>query len=325
MSDSEHSTRVQQLESELKSSQDHLQIITSIASAATEPWTPGHITRRAIEIIVKSNDWAIGQYWTVDSKAEVLGCSDFVFSPAALIDFRTASLDRRFSRGVGLPGRVWANNLPLLLPDLSAEKHVSFPRRDVAVKSGLKSGFGFSAKSGPFVRGVFEFFSFDSIKVTAADMWFYDKLGVYIGTIMAQEDSTEALRRKEVWYRAVVNHAYNAFIGITEASQITDWSDRATTLFGWEKDEVLGKTIAEVIIPERYRQAHIQGLFRYMTTREGPILEKRIKAPALTKDGREIPIELFIFPIDTQNEKGFGAFIIDLSKPVPAEPEITLK
>jgi PAS domain S-box-containing protein len=324
MPDSVPLARIQELEDELKASSNHLQIMTSIASAAAERGAPGHIIRRSLEIIAKANGWAMGQFWIVDTAANVLCCTEHVFSTAPVVDFRSASLDRRFSSGVGLPGRVWATNLPVLIADISLEKQVAFPRREAALTSGLKSGFGFSAKSGPFGRGVFEFFSFEPISLSSIDNWFYEKLGMYVATIMVQEEVTETLRRKEVWYKAVVDNSHDAFVCINEVSVITDWSERATALFGWEKDEVLGKTIAEVIIPERYRQGHIEGLFRYMTTKEGPILKKRIKAPALTKDGREIPIELFIFPIDAQNVKGFGAFISDLSKDVSSNPEITL-
>jgi hypothetical protein len=61
-----------------------------------------------------------------------------------------------------------------------------------------------------------------------------------------------------------------------------------------------------------------------MTTKEGPVLNQRVRAPALHKSGHEIEVELLIFPIETIDLKRFGAFIVDCSKE-KNEPTIKLE
>ncbi|MDZ4832830.1 MAG: PAS domain S-box protein [Candidatus Melainabacteria bacterium] len=314
----------ERLQQELLITHRHLDMMTSIAAAATEPGSLEHLVRRSLEIIATANVWVLGQYWTVRPEGDVIVCSSWYHSSAVLNDIRASSEDRRFSIGVGLPGRIWSNSLPLLINDIQTASNMTFLRRAAATKSNLKSVFGFPVKNGPFVIGVLEFFSFEPISASESDNRFYEKLGVYLATLFAQKDAEAANRRDDIINKTILNHAANAFVGINEAGTITQWTEQTTRMFGWEKDEVIGLPIVDVIIPERYKSAHINGLFRYLSRRTANILEKRIHAPAITKSGEEIRVELYIFPIEAQDIKSFGAFIVDLGHPRETEPDIVL-
>src|SRR5205807_5530172 len=52
--------------------------------------------------------------------------------------------------------------------------------------------------------------------------------------------------------------------------------------------------MSSLIIPERYRERHEQGLQRYLTTGEGPVLGQILEVEALRRDGEELPVELAI-------------------------------
>ncbi len=322
MSEAVMLSQLEQLKKQLAEKACQLDLMTSLASLANEPGSIEHVVRRSLEIISRANNCVLGQFWIVRSDDNVVTCTDWYHSTFSLPDFRQASLDRRLSKGVGLGGRVWSTGLPIFIPDLNTEKGLDFTRKSVAIKSGIKSGFAFPLKNGPFITAVCEFFSFESLDTRDSQGLFYEKLGIYLATVIAQREADYALRQQESLNKIVLNHAYNAFIAINEASLITEWTSRATDLFGWDKEEVVGKPLAEIIIPERYREAHMKGLFRYMTTKEGPVLNKPIRAPALKKDGTEIPVELLIFPIEALDMKRFGAFIVDCSRP---EMEATIR
>lgn len=312
------------LENQLQHTRRHLDLMMSLSLASTEPGDLGFFLRRSLEVIARANNWAIGQYWKTDPKEQVIVCTDYYYSSAVVSKFRQDSLDRRVSKGVGLPGRIWSNGFPLFVPSVATETGLHFPRKESAVECGITSGYGFPIKNGPFVIGIYEFFSFEPMSITDQDNLFYDKLGGYLATLIAQKETEELAKDYQVFNMECLNHAYTAFIAIDESSLITEWTTRTTALFGWTKDEVIGKPLAEIIIPERYRNAHMKGLFHYMATSEGPVLDKRVRAPALHKDGHEIPIELLIFPIQSQKKRRFGAYIVDCSK--AAEPaHITLE
>src|SRR5580704_19142534 len=50
---------------------------------------------------------------------------------------------------------------------------------------------------------------------------------------------------------------------MSEKCQKATSHDRAVGVFGWSRDEAVGRTMADLIIPERYRKAHRNGLRRY--------------------------------------------------------------
>jgi PAS domain S-box-containing protein len=115
-------------------------------------------------------------------------------------------------------------------------------------------------------------------------------------------------------YRQIVETAFDAFIGIDSKGVIVDWNSQAEATFGWSRPEAIGQTVSDLIIPERYRKAHQEGLRRYFATGEGPVLNKRVEITGLHKGGHELPVELMISPIKWRKTCMFAAFVRDISQ-----------
>ena len=128
-----------------------------------------------------------------------------------------------------------------------------------------------------------------------------------------QRRAEEALRASEQRNRLIVEAALDAVITIDSAGAVTGWSPQAEKTFGWTQDEVLGRPVDEVIMPERYRDAHRQGLARYLATGEARVLNQRIELSALHRNGREFPVELSITPIREGGAVSFSAFVRDIT------------
>lgn len=308
---------LQHTKKELEQKSKHLELMTSLALTATEPGDLGHLVRRCLEIIARSNSWVLAQFWNVSDEQPGIRCSEWYYVSALVTDLRLASMERKFNKGIELPGRVWANGFPIALPKLDASTGLTFTRKPAAAKCGVQSAYAFPIINAHTTLGVFEFFSTEPIEFQDTDHLFYNRLGTYIGTLIAQRNTEFELRQRDALNKVVLDHAYNAFVCIDQAGVILQWSSRATDLFGWDEDEALGKTIHDTIIPARYRDAHLKGLVHYMVTKEGPVLHKPVRAPAIHKDGSEIPIELKIFPIESFGVRRFGAFIVDCSNLTP--------
>jgi PAS domain S-box-containing protein len=135
----------------------------------------------------------------------------------------------------------------------------------------------------------------------------------------------EALRHSEERARQIINTAYDPFVSIDSEGRVIDWNSQAEKTFGWSRDEVLGKTLADLIIPQRYREAHTQGIRRYLETGVGPVLNTRIEISALHRDGHEFPVELTVWPVRTPNGCCFNAFVHDITERKAAEAEIRSK
>jgi PAS domain S-box-containing protein len=137
--------------------------------------------------------------------------------------------------------------------------------------------------------------------------------------ITDRKHAEEALRASEERTRLIVETALDAVITIDSGGVITGWSPQADRVFGWTRQEVLGRLLTETIIPHNYREAHGRGLNHYLATGEGPVLNKRIELTALHCDGHEFPVELSITPIRTGDTQVFSAFVRDITERKLAE------
>jgi len=125
------------------------------------------------------------------------------------------------------------------------------------------------------------------------------------------EDPPEVIHR----LRVVVDAATDAFVGMNSRGQITDWNRQAEATFGWPSAEVLGRMLADTIIPQRYREDDRSGLARFLATGDGSILNQLIELEAVDRDGREFPIELSVGAVSVGTEAvSFHAFVRDISE-----------
>lgn len=138
------------------------------------------------------------------------------------------------------------------------------------------------------------------------------------------QKQTVALSESEERTRAVLNSAMSAVIVMDAKGNIIDWNSRAEKMFGWTHDEVLGKEVAETIIPANFREAHRKGLQHFFITGEGPVINQFIEITALRRDGGEFPVELSISMLKVDDVITFCGFITDITERKRAEEEIKL-
>ena len=132
----------------------------------------------------------------------------------------------------------------------------------------------------------------------------------------------EAAEESEQRTRLIVDTAYDAFLTMDSAGAITDWNHEAEVTFGWSREEIAGRPVAEIIIPERHREAHWRGLRHFLATGEGPVLGQRIELTALHRDGHEFPVEITIAAVPLGGTHLFNAFVHDITERKRAEAEL---
>jgi two-component system sensor histidine kinase/response regulator len=122
------------------------------------------------------------------------------------------------------------------------------------------------------------------------------------------------VRTSEAMSAAVVRTALDCVITIDEYGKILEFNPSAEKTFGYARDQVVGRQMADVIIPVRMRDAHRRGLRRYLDTGESRVLERRVEVTALRADGTEIPVELAITAIRLEGRAPtFTAFLRDIT------------
>jgi PAS domain S-box-containing protein len=145
-----------------------------------------------------------------------------------------------------------------------------------------------------------------------------------ISTDITTRKGTEAaLKEGQDRVRRILDTAHEAFVSMDGKGVIREWNSAAEETFGWPRAKVIGRPLAEVIIPPRFREAHQRGIEQFVKTGQGPLLGKRIELPALHRKGHELPVELTISPVKVQGGYVFNAFLHDVSERKRAEEDET--
>ncbi|HZR46229.1 MAG TPA: PAS domain S-box protein [Candidatus Manganitrophaceae bacterium] len=136
------------------------------------------------------------------------------------------------------------------------------------------------------------------------------------------KESRAALIQSQERVRAVLENALDAVIGMDIEGKIIDWNAQATALFGWSREETVGRPLSELVIPQRHREGHQQGMAAFLRSGKGAVLNRKIEISALRRDGSEFPVELSVTPIETDHATVFYGFISDISERKEAERQI---
>jgi PAS domain S-box-containing protein len=132
--------------------------------------------------------------------------------------------------------------------------------------------------------------------------------------ITAKLQNEAELKEREANLQQLLNYAPDSIIVIDAQSQITFWNPKAEAVFGWSSEEVIGKSLSNIIIPHQYREAHDQGMKRYLTTGEVRVLNKTIEITALNKEGKEFYVSLTISKTFQKGKVAFIAFVRDIDE-----------
>ena len=79
---------------------------------------------------------------------------------------------------------------------------------------------------------------------------------IVVRDVSAAKQVAEQLRTRDAKNRAILATAHEAFVAINADSVIVEWNEQAEATFGWSRDEVLGKSFPELMLPERHRSSH---------------------------------------------------------------------
>ncbi|HEX2088601.1 MAG TPA: SpoIIE family protein phosphatase [Actinomycetota bacterium] len=113
---------------------------------------------------------------------------------------------------------------------------------------------------------------------------------------------------------AIFKAALDCIIYMDHEGRILDFNPAAERTFGYKREDVVGRYLAETIIPPSLRQRHWDGLRRYFETGEAPVLGKRLELTGMRSDGTEIPVELAVIRVNVPGPPFFAGFIREISE-----------
>ena len=122
------------------------------------------------------------------------------------------------------------------------------------------------------------------------------------------------LHTSEALKTAIVDHALAALVTTDVQGRIVEFNPAAEAIFGRARAAVLGQRVSDVMIPERFRAPHEEGMARMQGGGAARVMGKRLEMHASRSDGSEFPMEMVLWRTDAQGCTFYTASIADLSE-----------
>ncbi|HZB13109.1 MAG TPA: PAS domain S-box protein, partial [Chryseolinea sp.] len=127
------------------------------------------------------------------------------------------------------------------------------------------------------------------------------------------------LRKSEEQVAAIFNNAPDAVTVITSKGNVVRWNPAAEKMFGWKAEEIVGKVLNEVVVPEELRAGFINEMKQFLKTGESKALNRTIIQKVLRKDNSLFEVEFSAAPIKVQDDFLFIGFVRDATEKRRAE------
>ena len=260
--------------------------------------------------------WEVGALWNaIDGVA--LRCVETWRAPEPFV---RASRELVLGLGEGLPGRVWASGAPAWVADMSAD--AGLPRAPSAAAAGLRTAFCFPIQGASGVLGAIEFLAGERREPDATMLATMTSLGDRIGQCVERWRAEERRRESDARKTAILDAAFDCIITMDDEGRVVEVNRAVERTFGYGADEMVGRELAELIIPPALREAHRRGVDRYVATGESTLVGHPVELPAMRKDGSEFPVEIAITRPDLPGAPQFTGFLRDVTDRKRAEEEL---
>jgi len=161
----------------------------------------------------------------------------------------------------------------------------------------------------------------DEVLLKRATIGGVDRILAFTREITQRKEAEQALRASEMQHRAIADTALDCFIGMDERGRVLVFNPAAEQCFGMRRDQVLGRSLLCLIIPERFREAYERGFEHYLKTGSGTFLGKRMEVVAQRANGQEFPAELALAVVQGDEGPRFICYLRDITERQQAEAE----
>ena len=277
----------------------------------------GAVSDRVLEITRDRLEWSFGALWEVEGdRLRCVGVSAGERVDPGFADETARTLLRR---GQGLPGLVWEAREPSDIVEVATGPLGARTAR--ARRTGLSRAVAVPLVGGDDVFGVLELMASGTEPADADLVPSLSTLGIQLGQFVARRRAEEAARVTEARKAAMLEAALDAVVSMDHDGRIVEWNEAARITFGWSRDEVVGRTVQDVIVPSSLQQGHRTGLAKHLSDGRRTLLDRRVETIARRRDGSEFPVELTVTRVDGLDGPLFIAFLRDISERVKAEAE----
>ena len=270
---------------------------------------------RILESIVNGLDYQLGQWWQVEPETRSLTYTTSYTTTAlpatAVRAFEILNRQIVIAPGVGVLGESWQSRAPQYFNTTSATSDQQY--ESAASALGLRHACTLPVVGQHGLVGIMVFWRTMNGKIDAPTMDLMETLGQQLSQFYDRNRASSDARASEARKSAILSAAMDGIITIDSHGIVREWNPAATSMFGFTAQRAIGTLLADLIIPPAIRDAHRNGMERYLTTGKASVLGRAFEIDAQRADGSTIPIELSIIRLPTDGNPLFTGFIRDLT------------
>jgi diguanylate cyclase (GGDEF)-like protein/PAS domain S-box-containing protein len=293
----------------------------AVASILAEAATLAEARPKVMRAICEEAAWDLAALWVADPVTGRLRCIDLWARPGIQLgEFERFCRTAELSEGEGLPGKVLSEGTARWIADGALDGH---PERAVLLhRAGVGGGVAFPFRIGPDVAGVAEFFGRSIRRQDRHLMQTVESLGQQIAQFVDRRRAEAALHESEARTTAIMNAAFDPIITIDARGRVVEFNPAAERTFGYTREEALGRSMAQLVVPPEERARLEAGLAQHAATGRSEILGRRVEIMAMKASGSRFPVEVAVNRVDLPGPAMFTACVRDLTDRRRAEERL---
>ncbi|CAG1012489.1 two-component system, OmpR family, sensor histidine kinase VicK [Burkholderiaceae bacterium] len=212
---------------------------------------------------------------------------------------------------------VIGHNVCMLMPEPDRGQH------DDYIHSYLRTGHAKIIGSGREVVGRRKDGGVFPMELAISEFRLGDKrhfTGI-VRDITERKRAEQELRLAEERVRSVVDHVIDGIITIDAAGRVESFNPAAEKLFGYRRDEVLGRNV-NMLMPPPYHGEHDGYLANYLSTGKPKIIGIGREVVGRRKDGSTFPMELAVSEFHIEHGRYFTGIVRDITQRKELEREL---
>lgn len=133
-------------------------------------------------------------------------------------------------------------------------------------------------------------------------------------TLVYVQRARAQMAREQMFHRTsqIINSTPDAMVAMNAQGLVTEWNEAAIDLFGYSVQEAMGRSLADLIIPVQFHQAHERAVHAHVPGQQSRVINHTIEVLARHANGEEFPAELAVKTVSISGVSEHIGLIRDL-------------
>lgn len=298
---------------ERKQAENESRLLLLTTQAITRASDVNSALALVLRLICHTIGWDFGEAWIPNEDGTLEHSLGFYCEESGLAEFSRQSQTVKFALGVGLPGRVWQNQEPEWIEDVSKVSQPVFLRSQQAAKVGLKAGFGVPILAGNQVLAVLVFFKRTSVLVDKRLLLLVSAVAAQLGGLIERKTLEQVLALREAHLNAFFSNAPVGMNIVDNQLRFVQINQLLAEINGLPQQDHIGKTIYEVL---PHIAPLVEPIYQQVLLTGQPILNQELSSASIKQPDiiRHFLASYFPIPGEDDRPSGIGTVLVEISE-----------